>query len=85
MAPWWEMTFRSEKDSHRRAQARKCPLRLAIVAVTVSAFAGAPLIFWYIAPGAAIVVGVVNLLACGFFGFVDGIVRTNSSHVLGLL
>lgn len=22
--PWWEMTFRSPKDSHRRAQARKC-------------------------------------------------------------
>lgn len=21
--PWWEMTFRSPKDSHRRAQARK--------------------------------------------------------------
>jgi hypothetical protein len=22
--PWWEMTFRSPKDSHRRARARKC-------------------------------------------------------------
>jgi len=22
--PWWEMTFRSPKESHRRARARKC-------------------------------------------------------------
>jgi hypothetical protein len=22
--PWWEMTFRSPKDSHRRARAREC-------------------------------------------------------------
>jgi hypothetical protein len=55
-------------------------LRLAIVAVTVSPRAGTPLVLGYIAPSAALIVGVMYLLVGWFLGFIDGVIRTDSSH-----
>ena len=41
-------------------------LGLAVVAVAVSSRAGTPFVLGYIASGAALIVGVVNLLGFGF-------------------
>jgi hypothetical protein len=55
------------------------PLSLAIVAVTVSTSASASFILWYIAACTAIGIGVMNLFACWFTSFVNGVIRTHFS------
>jgi hypothetical protein len=61
------------------------PLGLAILAVAVPTSARTPLILRYITPSTALIVGVVNLLVCGFFGFVDRVIRTDFRHIGFLL
>ena len=64
-----------------RFNLRKCLLGLAILAVTVSTSARTSLIFRYITASTALIVGVVNLLAFGFVGFVDRVIRTDFRHI----
>jgi hypothetical protein len=77
--------FPLTKGFAQEGASEKMSLRLAIVAVTVSTGARTPLILWYIASSTALIVGVVNLLGCGFLGFVDRVVRTNFRHCEFLL
>jgi hypothetical protein len=55
-------------------------LSLAIFAVTVSTSAGTPFVLGNIASRTALIVGVMNLLVCGFFGFVDRVIWIDSRH-----
>lgn len=59
---------------------KETSLSLAIVAVTVPASSGTPFVLGYIASSAALIVSVVNLLVCGFLGFVDGVIGTDFRH-----
>jgi hypothetical protein len=72
--------FPLTKGFAQEGAGEKMSLSLAIVAVTVSASAGTPLVLGYIASSAALIIGVVNLLVFGFVGFVDRVVGTDFRH-----
>ena len=57
-------------------------LGFAVVAVSVSASAGTLFVFGYIASSATLIVGVMYLLICWFLGFVNGVIRTDFSHLI---
>ena len=57
-------------------------LILAILAVTVATSSGAPFVLGYIASRTALIIGVMYLFVSWFTCFVDGVVRTDFSHLL---